>query len=43
MFPQFPTDEKGIRIGRDDFDGHNDIEYWQAFAGDIRQKNQVAF
>ena len=38
MFPKFPTDEKGIRIGRNDFDGHNDIEYWQAFAGDIRRK-----
>ena len=38
MFPQFPTDEKGIRIERDDFDGHNGIEYWQAFAGDIRRK-----
>jgi len=43
MFPQFPTDEKGIRIERDDFDGHSDIEYWQAFAGDIQRKIKWCF
>ncbi|MDE0088142.1 MAG: SAVED domain-containing protein [Candidatus Poribacteria bacterium] len=43
MFPKFPADEKGIRIERDDFDGHSDIEYWQAFAGDIQRKIKWCF
>jgi len=38
MFPKFPANEKEIRIAKDDFNGHNDIEYWQAFAKDIRGK-----
>lgn len=38
MFPRFPADEKEISIAKDDFNGHSDIEYWQAFAGDIRRK-----
>ena len=38
MFPKFPADEKEISIAKSDFDGHNNIEYWQAFAGDIRRK-----
>lgn len=38
MFPRFPADEKEISIAKDDFNGYSDIEYWQAFAGDIRRK-----
>ncbi len=43
MFPQFPADEKGIRIAKNDFDGHSDSEYWQAFAGDIQRKINRSF
>ena len=43
MFPKFPADEKEIGIARDDFNGHSDMEYWQAFAGDIRQKIKWSF
>ena len=38
MFPKYPTDEKGIRIAKNNFDGYNDPEYWQAFASEIQRK-----
>ena len=38
MFPKYPTDEKGISITKNNFDGHSDAEYWQAFAGEIQRK-----
>lgn len=38
MFPKYPTDEKGISISKNSFDGHNDPEYWQAFAIEIQQQ-----
>lgn len=38
MFPKYPTDEKGISITKSNFDGHSDLAYWQAFAGDIQRK-----
>ena len=36
--PDSPLTEKEISIAKNDFNGHSDIEYWQAFAGDIRRK-----
>ena len=38
MFPKFPTDEKGIRIAENNFDGHNNAEAWHVFAGKIQRK-----
>ena len=38
MFPKYPTDEKGISISKNNFDGYNDSEYWQTFAGEVQQK-----
>ena len=38
MFPKYPVDEKGINIPKNNFDGHNDPEYWQAFASEIQRK-----
>ena len=38
MFPKFPAHEKEIVIARQDFDGHGNIEYWNAFACDIQRK-----
>ena len=38
MFPKFPTDEKGIRIAENNFDGHNNAEDWHVFAGKIQRK-----
>ena len=43
MFPKYPTDEKGINITKNNFDGHNDLAYWQAFAGDIQRKVKRSF
>ena len=38
MFSKYPTDEKGISITKNNFDGHSDPEYWQAFASEIQRK-----
>ena len=43
MFPKYPTDEKGIRIAKNNFNGHNDAEYWQAFANEIQRKVKWSF
>ena len=43
MFPKYPVDEKGIMIPKDNFDGHNDPEYWQAFASEIQRKINRSF
>ena len=43
MFPKYPTDEKGINITKNNFDGHSDLAYWQAFAGDIQRKVKRSF
>ena len=43
MFPRYPTDEKGISIAKNNFNGHNDAEYWQAFASEIQRKVKWSF
>ncbi len=43
MFPKYPTDEKGISIAKNNFNGHNDAEYWQAFASEIQRKVKWSF
>ena len=43
MFRKYPTDEKGISITKNDFDGHSISEYWQAFASEIQRKINRAF
>ena len=43
MFPKYPTDEKGISIAKNNFDGHNNSEYWQASASEIQRKINRAF
>ena len=43
MFPKYPIDEKGINITKNNFDGHSDSEYWQAFASEIQRKIRWSF
>lgn len=43
MFSKYPTDEKGISITKNNFNGHNDAEYWQAFASEIQRKVKWSF
>ena len=43
MFPKYPTDEKGIRIAKNNFDGHRNVEYWAVFAEEIRRKIKQSF
>lgn len=43
MFPKYPVDEKGISIPKNNFDGHNDPGYWQAFASEIQRKINRSF
>ena len=38
IFPRYPTDEKGIRIEKHDFDRFESPEYWQAYSNDIKRK-----
>lgn len=38
MFPKYPSDFKGIKIERSDFDRFEDENYWNYFATDIKKK-----
>lgn len=38
MFPKYPSDFKGIKIERSDFDRFEDENYWKYFASDIKKK-----
>ena len=43
MFSKYPTDEKGINITKNNFDGHRDSEYWQIFTSEIQRKIKWSF
>ncbi len=38
MFPKYPSDHKGIKIEKEDFDRHSKQAYWHSYAKDIQRK-----
>jgi hypothetical protein len=38
MFPKYPTDHKGIKISKNDFDRDGSQEYWHSYAKDIQRR-----
>ncbi len=43
IFPRYPTNKKGIKIEKTDFNRFEEPQYWQAFANDIKRKIKYYF